>query len=164
MYRKLLSFLLLSFLGLVSATAGTISKVSYYMTVHFTDGSFQNILLDDRPSLQFDKNSLTVSTTDDSFIFSDIAKFTFSEKTITVPTNINETTASQRPTLRITDSNVTFLNIGSDATVNVYSVSGQKVLSTGSSSSSEVSVDWSSFPRGIFIFRVNNYTFKLLKK
>lgn len=134
------------------------------MTVYSTDGTKQVIELDNRPTLQFHKNSLTVSTTGDSFVFSNIAKFIFSEKTITVPTDIDAPTVVQHPTLRITDSEITFLNIGSDAKVEVYSVIGQKVLAPVRQSSSDVTVDWSSFQQGIYIFHVKNYSFKLLKK
>lgn len=134
------------------------------MTVYSTDGASQDIELNNRPTLVFEKNSLTISTSGDSFLFSNIAKFTFSEKTASVPTNIEENSVVQKPTLRISDSDVTFVNVGADAKVDVYSVSGQRVLSVVGTSSKDVTVDWASFPRGIYIFRVNNYSFKLLKK
>lgn len=164
MYKKLLFLIFLTCIGSAFAFAGSVTKVIYYMTVYSTDGSSQDIELNKRPTLIFDKNSLTISTTGDSFLFSDIAKFIFSEKTTSVPTNIDDDALVQKPTLRITDSEVTFFNVGADAKVDVYSVSGQKVLSVAGSSSNDVTVDWASFSRGIYIFRVNNYSFKLLKK
>lgn len=161
MRRTLLTLFFISLLSVATAFA---SSVSFYLTVHLKDGSQQDILLDERPTLSFDKSSLTVSTTGVEFEISDIAKFTFYDKTKSTPSSIEETTVSERPTVHVSDTEVSFLNVGQNARVDVYNISGQKIVTGNSTVDDNISVDWSSFPSGIYIFRINKYSFKIMKK
>ncbi len=156
--------LTLLFISLLSVATTYATSVSYFLTVHLKDGSQQDILLDERPTISFDKSSLTVSTTGVEFEISNIAKFTFYDKTKSTPSSIDEAYVSERPTVRVSDTEVSFLNVGQNARVDVYNISGQKVFMGNSTVDNNISVDWSSFPSGIYIFRINKYSFKIMKK
>lgn len=164
MRRKLLTLLFLSLLSVATVNAASSVTVSYFLTVHLKDGSQQDILLDDHPTLALDKSSLTVSTTSVELELNDIAKFTFYDKTSSTPSNIEEAKVSERPSVHISDTEVTFLNVGQDDHVNVYNISGQKVIMANHAVNGSVTIDWSSFPSGIYIFRINKYSFKIMKK
>lgn len=164
MRRILFSLFSLLFLSVAAAYATPSVSISYFLTVHLKDGSQQDILLDDRPTLSFDKSSLTVSTTSVEFKISDISKFTFYDKSNSTPSNIEEVKSSEKPTVRISDTEVTFLNVGQNARANVYDISGQKVFTTNRAVDNKIVIDWSSFPLGLYIFHINKYSFKIMKK
>lgn len=164
MRRKLLTLFFLVLLSLTTAYAASSLSISYFLTIHLKDGSKQDILLDNRPTLSFDKSSLTVSTTKVEFEISDISKFTFYDKSNSTPSNIEEVKSSEKPTVRISDTEVTFLNVGQNARANVYDISGKKVFMANCAVDNNITVDWSSFPSGIYIFRINKYSFKIMKK
>jgi hypothetical protein len=164
MRRKLLTLFSLLLLSVATAYAASGISISYFLTVHLKDGSQHDILLDNRPTLSFDKSCLTVSTTSVEFKISDVAKFTFYDKTNSTPSNIEEVKVSEKPSVRISDTEVTFLNVGQGTGVNVYNVSGQKVFMANRAVDNNVTIDWSSFPPGIYIFRINKYSFKIMKK
>ena len=164
MRRKLLTLFFLVLLSLTTAYAASSLSISYFLTIHLKDGSKQDILLDNRPTLSFDKSSLTVSTTKVEFEISDISKFTFYDKTSSTPSEIDEVIASEKPSMRITETEVAFLNVGQDACVNVYNISGQKVFTTNRAVDNKIVIDWSSFPLGLYIFHINKYSFKIMKK
>ena len=154
MRRKLLTLFFLVLLSLTTAYAASSLSISYFLTIHLKDGSTQDILLDNRPTLSFDKSSLTVSTTKVEFEISDIS----------TPSEIEEVIASEKPSMRITETEVAFLNVGQDACVNVYNISGQKVFTTNRAVDNKIVIDWSSFPLGLYIFHINKYSFKIMKK
>lgn len=164
MRRKLLTLFFLVLLSLTTAYAASSFSISYFLTIHLKDGSKQDILLDNRPTLSFDKSSLTVSTTKVEFEISDISKFTFYDKTSSTPSEIEEVIASEKPSIRITETEVAFLNVGQDVCVNVYNISGQKVFTTNRAVDNKIVIDWSSFPLGLYIFHINKYSFKIMKK
>lgn len=156
--------LFLYLLSVATVYSATGVSLSYYLTVHLKDGTQQDILLDDRPTLSLDKSILTVSTTNVKFELNDIAKFTFYDKTSPTPSSIEETRASEKPSVHISDTEVSFLNVGQNVHVDVYNISGQKIFMGNSTADNNISVDWSSFPSGIYIFRINKYSFKIMKK
>ncbi len=164
MRRKLLTLFFLSLLSVATTHAASVASVSYFLTVHLKNGSQQDILLNDRPTLSVDKSSLTVSTTSVEFKISDISRFTFYDKASQTPSSIDEVKTSERPSVRISDTEVTFLNVGQGTHVDVFNVTGQKVLVANQAVDDNITIDWSSFPSGIYIFRINKYSFKIMKK
>lgn len=161
--KVLMIFVMCIFCGLNSFAEDT-SPFLYYMQIALKDGSHQEILLNDLPVVNFEKNTLTISTTKDEIIYNDIALITFSEKIKDEPTGLNELQKSENPLMQVTDNKIVFSHLDHKSRVDVYTLQGKLVTSSSSDSGDEITVEWGSFTPGVYIFRVNQRSFKLIKK
>lgn len=137
---------------------------NYYMQIELKDCNTQEILLNEHPSLIMKKSGLIVSTTQEQFYFEDIKKITFSEEIKETPTLIDAISTSEHPQIKINDQEIIFRNFGNDSHVDVYDMKGMKYSPHTSVLDNEIRVSWSSFPAGIYIFRINHHSFKVIKK
>lgn len=156
-------FVMSIFFGLKGLAEDT-SPFLYYMQIALKDGSHQEILLNEFPVVTFEKNTLTISTTKDEIIYNDIALITFSEKLKDEPTGLNEVKKSENPLMRVSDDKVVFSHLDRKSRVDVYTLQGKLIASSSSDSGDEITIDWVSFTPGVYIFRVNQRSFKLIKK
>lgn len=166
-FLKILMILVMSLFCWHNASAEDSNPFLYYMQIVMKDGTQQDILLNELPVVTFEKSTLIISTTQSEITYSDISRITFSEKINNTPTSLselNDPASSGKPLMRVYDDKVVFSRLGGKSRVNVFMLRGQLVYASSNSNGDEISVDWSSFSPGVYIFQVNQHSFKLIKK
>lgn len=158
--RNILLIVLLSIPLLGSADDGS---EKYVMIVETTDGTSVQYELDEQPVVSFDKDSVAISTSTTEYIgYSKIERIRF-DVTPAEPTGIGDI-AKPEVTVRISRDEVVFLNVGTPATVAAFAISGTSMPADYTADGGNVTVRTASYPKGVYIFKVNNHSFKIIKK
>lgn len=135
----------------------------YVMIVETTDGAPVQYELDEQPVVTFDKDSVVITTSTADYIgYSKIERIHF-DVTSTTPMGIDDVT-KPGVTVRIGRDEIVFLNIGTPATVAAFAINGASMPTDYTADGGNVTVRTASYPKGIYIFKVNNRSFKIIKK
>ena len=127
----------------------------------FTDGSDEWFLFEQKPVVTFSISELTITTSDDSYVytFEEVAEFRFGTP------YVDRVSDEPVQTPRLVQQGNDFLvdGIGIEA-VGIYDLSGRKLPSNVQRLGEGISVSLQSLPRGTYIIRLNNKSIKVLKK
>lgn len=161
LFRMFLSVLLLALpvLGLSAQDVG-----EYVMAVELAgdDGDVVEYKLDEKPVVSFAKDSLVISTSDIEYIgYSKVARIYFDVRYI--PTDI-EKVGEQKVSIKITPAEIVFSNVPADSKVTAFTLDGKAMPADTNATSNGVAVGIASYPKGVYIFRINNHSFKIIKK
>ncbi len=155
---------MLSFFGLGTMMAthdGDVLKIT------FRDGTYIGVLLEDRPVITFTTDSLILKA--DNFTmalpyqYSYIAKIEFEDN---ATTGIDQATADNYK-LRITyldGENVIISGVEEKMSWRVFCLDGKQVQAPASRVGQELTISLTPLVSGVYIIRVDNYSFKIRKK
>ena len=124
------------------------------------DGSIIYYNLGDRPKISFADGKMIVSTIYTSFDYSmnEVIRYTY----VSV---MDDIALLQDKDVEISNdgNTISFQDLSEGQVVNVYDISGTLKLSK-KSDGTPLSINISSFPKGVYVVKSKDYTFKLLKK
>ena len=156
--------LTLSFFGIGTMMAthdGDVLKIT------FKDGSIVGVLLENRPVITFTTDSLVLTA--DNFTmampyqYTDIEKIEFEDNAITgieqATVNNNELTITY-----LDGENVIISGVDDKMSWRVYSLDGKQVQVPANRAGQVLTLSLAPLVNGVYIIRVDNYSFKIRKK
>ncbi|MCQ2223672.1 MAG: T9SS type A sorting domain-containing protein [Bacteroidaceae bacterium] len=153
MKKTLLSVLML----LASAFAWAEDQ---YLCIWQADGQTVDIALDDEPVTTFSNGNLVISTrrTTITYPLQMVKRYTFEA----APTGIQSATANMH--ISTDGSCITFSAFDRDTNIAVYNLAGVRVRTVLAKAGTGTVVSVASLPKGTYIVKVNDITFKLLSR
>lgn len=125
----------------------------------------QSLLLDDKPELSFDKDEVTVESSSVhglSLVYSNVIDMHFE-----VATKIRSLSGADKGNVTMSylnDHTIKISGIKPSSKVNVFTTGGAKISPKTSVDNTSVTLDFGNQPNGIYIVKINNQTFKVIKK
>lgn len=166
--KSLKKKLLLLFFGLGAWTGAMSQDVSYVMRVTLTDGTFDEYLVADHPTVALDRDKVMVysASVQATYDVDDVKEYTFVDADVT---SIEEVaSADNKANISVTyvdGKNVIIRGISSDTPVRVYSLNGQMQNAIITSTTDGVNVSLAALPTGTYIIDIKKEkSIKVLKR
>jgi hypothetical protein len=136
----------------------------YHLVIEMNNSKEHSYSLLDKPVISFENNKMVIKTTEIeiSYNIADIVKYYFSDVDDTGINDINEDVNK----IHFTYTNPDFLLIegiaGKDE-VRVYDTSGRECVVNSERNDNCIKVEFNGLPKGIYIIKVNNHSFKIIR-
>ena len=129
------------------------------LVVHLHNGSSASFVLAEHPKITFSGKIMNIVSATSSMEFNrdDVKNYLFDN----VPTSIDD--AVEETDATVSDNTLLIGGVSDNTTVSVYNANGVEVL-TSTVVAGSCSVSLHTLPRGLYIVKYNNTTFKFLKK
>ncbi len=136
----------------------------HYLVIELNDPKQHSYSLEDKPVITFDNNILLIKTDkiELDYPISNIIKYYFTQKGDTGINNINGDTNN----IHFNYTNNDFIlieGIASEDKVGVYEINGKSCLVDIEIDDNNVRVELKKLPKGIYLIKVNNHSFKLIR-
>ena len=136
----------------------------YHLVIEMNDTKKHSYSLEDNPVISFDSNRLIIKTDkiELSYQISDIVKYYFVEEDDTSISSINGDVNN----IHFNYTNTNFLlieGIASEDNVNVYEINGRTCHVDIVRNSNSITIELKTLPKGIYLVKVNNHSFKLIR-
>lgn len=157
-------FILSAFMLFSSMVVNAQGIERYVMRVELVDSSDGlSFDLDRKPVVTFGKDSIDIKVDEDlEYIgYSKINRIYF-DVVNNVPTDIQDAISDVK--IQISSDKIVFSNIASDSKVSAFSIDGKSIPVDYYSFNNGIVINISTYNKGIYIFRVNNHSFKIIKK
>lgn len=158
--KKKLFILIQGALYLLStATANAQEAKSQCLIIEEKTGVITEFRLQDAPVITFDATELKVTCLEDelSIGLSDIDNYHFEEKVI----DRISTNSAANESFDFAFNSVTFSNLSPDAQIIVYNADGSAVLKTKADSNGHASIFLGNLPKGVYIIKTPDNTYKV---
>lgn len=136
------------------------------MKVELDNSSSDDLVfeLDKKPIVTFDKDSIDIKVDDDlEYVgYSKINRIYF-DIISEVPTDIQNASVSN-VRIQISSDKIVFTNVDPNSKVSAYTIDGKIMPVDSYSINNGVVLNISTYSKGIYIFKVNNHSFKIIKK
>lgn len=166
--KSLRKKLLLSFIALMACMGAKSQDIGYVMRVNLTDGTVDEYLVADHPTVSFGKDKVTVQSASvwATYATGDVKEYTFVDANAT---SIEGTTSTEhKADVSITyvdGENVIIRGINPNTPVRVYSLDGQMQKAVTTHTTDGVNISLSPLSVGTYIININNEkSIKVLKR
>ena len=136
----------------------------HHLVIETNNSKKHSYSLEDNPVISFDSNRLIIKTEkiELSYQISDIVKYYFVEEDDTSISSINGDVNN----IHFNYTNTDFLlieGIASEDNVNVYEINGRTCHVDIVRNSNSITIELKTLPKGIYLVKVNNHSFKLIR-
>ena len=136
----------------------------HHLVIETNNSKKHSYSLEDNPVISFDSNRLIIKTEkiELSYQISDIVKYYFVEEDDTSISSIN----GDANNIHFNYTNNDFIlieGIAEEDNVNVYEINGRTCHVNITRSKDSVIVELKNLPKGIYLVKVNNHSFKLIR-
>lgn len=154
--------LLLTAMPMLGMSAQDVEEYVMVVELAGDDSEIVEYKLNEKPVVSFEKDSLVISTSDIEYIgYSKVSRIYFDVKY--VPTDIDNV-SDQKVSIKITPSEIVFCNVPTNSKVTAFTLDGKVMPADAYATTNGVAVSIASYPKGVYIFRINNRSFKIIKK
>lgn len=139
------------------------SETDTKLIVWKCDGTKEVISLEEKPVTTFDKDGITINTSRISITYpkNEIAKYTYEG----ILNGIDFVNATNNGVQFYQEGNTIIItNYSKDSNVYVYTAGGTTKDTVVSKYGSTVRVTFDNYPEGVYILKINNATYKFLKR
>ena len=135
----------------------------YHLVIEMNDTKKHSYSLEDNPVISFNNDILVIKTDkiELSYQISDIAKYYFTKE----DTGISDVNGDVN-NIHFNYTNTDFLlieGIASEDNVNVYEINGRTCHVDIIRNNNSVTVELKPLPQGVYLVKVNNHSFKLIR-
>lgn len=131
------------------------------LVVELSDGTQSEYFLEDEPVLTFTDDSIVVTCNNDVVQFAPDNVVDYHFNTRRVSTDIREAPATNDAEPSFSFSNATFSGLKAGTRIMVYTIDGKPVKTITAGQDGTAKIELSSLPRGIYIIRTPNKSFKV---
>lgn len=136
----------------------------HHLVIEINNSKKHSYSLEDNPVISFDSKRLIIKTDkiELSYQISDIVKYYFIKEDDTSISSIN----GDANNIHINYTNNDFIlieGIAEEDNVNVYEINGRTCHVNITRSNDSVIVELKNLPKGIYLVKVNNHSFKLIR-
>lgn len=153
--------------GLVANCNVTVPTPQYVLVVWTTDGESMEFPFAEKPQVTIHDKVFTVSSqlTTMEFEANDILQFTLEDKSITTKINeINGKHVDEEVQMQMTSEHLVLSSCKPGSKVRVYSLGGRIVESHRVGADGQVAFSIAGYASGIYIVKIGNTNFKIIKK
>ena len=153
--------ILLTILGLVMVTSLWADEVDNTLVVKLKNGAETTFVLKDKPNVTFEGTDLKVVTEKETvaFALSDVLRFTYIKKN---PSGIDEKVVD--PTeVGYKDGVLVISQLKQGASVDIYSLDGKLLRQLTAHRSGTYRLNLSELPKGVYLVKADNVTYKIMK-
>lgn len=139
---------------------------NYYLVLWLRDGEQIYFPFENKPRMTFDEGVITIGTSNSevSYSHTDVSKFTLiCRHEQTDESDINNTSTAQAH-IGVHENCIDFMNCPAGERVKVYAVSGRLHSQYMIDNTGKLSILFSQFPKGIYIIKMKDLTYKFSKK
>lgn len=158
MKRKLTTVIALG----MSAVAWSASCV----VVEQTNGDKSEFLLSTSPEIRYVQNAITLTTTETEIVFaaSDVRKAYISESTSSQGNDVELIQQeSVSYSITINDATVSIRGMKENETVSLFSIDGKLLCTAKADADGKVEVSLREYTKGVYVVKVGNQTFKIVR-